>query len=333
MIQSKDSPAEAYAYLSRCGNQPGSSLQFPSQRQIDLLLATAEKNGYRIVTPAHEEYPSSLYDLTKPPPPLVLNVLGPAKLTEPHMVAIVGSRNATSYGLAFTERLASDLAQHGVTIVSGLARGIDTRAHRGALQAKGKTLAVLGTGVCECYPPENRKLWEEIAAQGAVVSEYSLTSPPSSWKFPHRNRLIAGLCQTTIIVQGSLKSGAMITADYALNMSRNVMAVPGQVGQAQSIGPNELLASGAAVVRDACDVLVALGISTDRDQPKAENNTGEPLSAQEECVCQALEYEGKTVDQLVEETNLNTSELMVTLTTLQIAGLASNMNGYLWHRR
>jgi DNA processing protein len=197
-------------------------------------------------------YPEHLREIASPPSRLY--VRGTLAPSDALAVAIVGSRVATSYGLAMAERLAADLAARGVTIVSGLARGIDSAAHRGALRMGGRTIAVLGSGVDVIYPPENRRLAREIEAHGAVISQFEPGTRPLPGYFPARNRVIAGLSLAVVVVEAAEKSGSLITAGFAGEMGREVMAVPGPVTSALSIGAHRLIQDGAALVQDWEDV-------------------------------------------------------------------------------
>ncbi|HYS93496.1 MAG TPA: DNA-processing protein DprA [Candidatus Acidoferrales bacterium] len=201
-------------------------------------------------------YPENLREITTPPERLY--VRGRFAEDDALAVAIVGSRAATSYGLAVAERLAADLAARGVTVVSGLARGIDSAAHRGALRAGGRTIAVLGSGVDVIYPPENRRLAGEIESHGAVVSQFEPGTRPLSGHFPARNRVIAGLALAVVVVEAAEKSGSLITAGFAGEMGREVMAVPGLLTSAQSVGAHRLIQDGAALIQGWEDVVSQL---------------------------------------------------------------------------
>jgi len=208
-------------------------------------------------------YPENLREIVAPPERLY--VRGCLADGDALAVAIVGSRAATSYGLAVAERLAADLAARGVTVVSGLARGIDSAAHRGALRVGGRTIAVLGSGVDVIYPPENRRLADEIASPGAVVSQFEPGTRPLAGHFPARNRVIAGLALGVVVVEAAEKSGSLITAGLAGEMGREVMAVPGLVTSAQSVGAHRLIQDGAALIQGWEDVVSQLPLRW-RDQ-------------------------------------------------------------------
>lgn len=213
----------------------------------------AAKLGARLITPADPEYPpplKAIYD-----PPLCLYVRGALEAKDEQALAVVGTRRASHYGAAQAERLSFLAAKAGFTIVSGLARGIDTAAHRAALKAGGRTIAVLGGGMDRLYPPENRALAEEICAGGALMTEFPLGREPDRTTFPYRNRIVSGLSKGVLVVEAGLNSGAMNTAEQALEQGRSVMAVPGRVDMEGSRGPHRLIQNGARLVEDLPDLL------------------------------------------------------------------------------
>ncbi|MBN1673803.1 MAG: DNA-processing protein DprA [Kiritimatiellae bacterium] len=209
--------------------------------------------GARIVTRVDDEYPERLAQIHDPP--LALYVVGGFNLQDKHGLAVVGTRHPTNYGRAVTERLSRQISQAGYTLVSGLARGIDTVAHNGALKAQGRTIAVLGSAVDRLYPPENAPLAREAAANGAVVSEFRLGTEPGKTTFPMRNRIISGLSMGVVVVEAGLKSGAMITARSASEQGRSVFAVPGRIDSQASKGTHDLIRNGAGLVEDIDDIL------------------------------------------------------------------------------
>ncbi len=233
-------------------------------READLALDvrvqeaehTLDTLGWRFVLTSDNEMPEGVSALADPP--LALFVRG--ALPKGPAVAIVGSRHASSYGREVAEHLGRELAAAGVTVVSGMARGVDAAAHRGALAASGSTVAVWGAGPDRVYPPEHGALAEEIAQTGALVSEYPPGSPPLAAHFPERNRIIVGLCRLVVVVEAAERSGALITARLALEEGREVMAVPGSIFSRLSAGPNGLLRAGAAPALTASDVLAVLGV-------------------------------------------------------------------------
>jgi DNA processing protein len=221
-------------------------------------LVWLERPDVHIFWAGHPGYPRLLRELPDPPP--ILFVRGTLDEPDRFGVGVVGSRHATPYGRSITERIGRELAGHGLTVVSGGAMGIDTAAHRGAIAGGGRTLAVLGCGIDIDYPRENRQLFEEIAANGALISEYALGTPPEAWRFPARNRIISGLSQGTLVVEAPRTSGALITARYAAEQGRPVMAIPGNIDRPASEGCNALLKDGATLVTETEDILRALGM-------------------------------------------------------------------------
>lgn len=225
---------------------------FSDWERVDRELERAEKLGVSLVTPDDDRYPDLLrhiYDY-----PSLLYVKGELHPDETRL-AVVGSRRATAQGLHTCDRLSRELALRGVTIVSGMARGIDSSAHRGALSARGRTIAVLGSSLDVVYPPENRKLSESIAAQGAVISEYPFGSAPLPHHFPRRNRIISGMSYGVVVVEAAGKSGSLITARMALEQGRDVFAIPGSIESGMSRGTNTLIQEGAKLVQGVDDIL------------------------------------------------------------------------------
>ncbi|MCM8760904.1 MAG: DNA-processing protein DprA, partial [Candidatus Omnitrophica bacterium] len=199
------------------------------------------------------EYPKNLKNIHKPPKELYVN--GTLEKRDEIAVAIVGSRRASMYGLEMAEKLAFELALRGVTVVSGMARGIDSAAHKGALKANGRTIAVMGSGHNVIYPPENRRLYDQIITSGAVITEYEDDMPPLPENFPARNRIISGLSLGVVVVEAARNSGALITANFAAEQGREVFAVPGKVSSATSAGTNELIKDGARLVQSVEDII------------------------------------------------------------------------------
>ena len=202
-----------------------------------------------------EDYPKVLLEIPDPPP--YLYVKGELRGSET-AVAVVGSRRASTYGMLTTTRLATELAAHGVTVVSGMARGVDTAAHRGALSGGGRTIGVLGCGIDVVYPPENRKLFEEMAEKGALVSEFPLGTLPLAENFPRRNRIISGMSRGVLVVEAMENSGSLITAQFALDQGREVFAIPGNINTSSSRGANRLIKQGAKLVESVDDILEEL---------------------------------------------------------------------------
>ncbi|RDV82439.1 DNA-processing protein DprA [Ammonifex thiophilus] len=272
------------------------------------------KLGVRYVTLAEPDYPALLREIDSPP--VALFYLGEIRREE-RAVAIVGTRRPTRYGREVAESLASDLARFGVTVVSGLARGIDAAAHRGALSGGGRTLAVLGTGCDRCYPRENWRLWQEIEKKGALISEFPLGTEARPWHFPVRNRIIAGLVHAVIVVEAPEKSGALITADLALEYGREVLAVPGRVTTPQAKGSHLLLKQGAYLVEKAEDVLEVLGWEI----IGAEEEEGLALNPEEEEVVSLLAAGFLSLEELVERGKMSVDACLSLLSMLELKGV------------
>ena len=263
-------------------------------------------------------YPAWLRMVPDPPP--VLWVRGDPGVFEQPSVAIVGSRGASPYARAVARRLAAGLAGAGVAVTSGMARGVDGAAHAGCLDAGGRTIAVLGTGVDIVYPAEHAELAERIANAGLLVSELEPGAPPNAWHFPRRNRIISGLSRAVVVVEASEKSGSLITARLALEQGREVMAVPGSVLYGQNRGAHALIKDGATPIEDAADILEALGLPP---RPAAGREPAGVLEA-------ALEDagpDGIDVEGLVKATGLDAEALLAALTALELEGRAERLSG------
>jgi DNA processing protein len=276
---------------------------FPLEKKLKRELNQIEKHSVSVLNYRDREYPRKLLAIYDPPP--VLYVRGTIEPGDDRAVAIVGSRMATHHGKMFTEQLARDLAVRGVTVVSGMARGIDSAAHRGALLGRGRTIAVLGCGVDVPYPAENRGLMGEIIARGAVISEFPMSTKPLSANFPRRNRIISGLAEGVVVVEATRQSGSLITANYALDQGREVFAVPGNVRLPNSQGSNRLLKDGAKLVERVEDVLEELRprwqVSGDHDRQQ-ENRQRLALNDEEQLVYDLLGTDPVPIDHLIMKT-------------------------------
>lgn len=296
---------------------------------VDEQLRIAEENDIAILTPTDPKYPLLLKEL--PDPPAVLFVRGEFKPIDGLAVAIVGTRHASRYGFKQAESLATNLARAGFTVVSGMARGIDTAAHRGALSAGGRTVAVLASGVLAPYPPENTKLAGEIAAQGCVVSEAPPTMPPISGMFPQRNRIISGLTLGTIVVEAAERSGALITARHAGEQNREVFAVPGPIDSRLSAGPHRLIRDGAKLVTSIDDVLEELGPLAYETQKNDGTTVRAPievtLNELETQVLQAIEPRGSLIDEVTVAAGLPVQRVLSTVSVLEMRGLVRKVSG------
>ena len=293
-----------------------------ARRRADEERKRAAELGVAIVGRDEAGYPSDLRHVYDPPP--VLYVRGDLRADEgPAAVAIVGSRAATPQGKALARQMARDLATAGATVVSGLARGIDAAAHQGALEAGGRTVAVLGSGLDRVYPSEHADLAAAIAGTGAVVTELPLGAVPFPGNFPKRNRIIAGWAKAVVVVEAALKSGALVTARVALEEGRDVMAVPGHPSQASSAGCNQLIRDGAPLVRDAWDVARELGLHVEVA----------PEAATGDHVLSALRGDApSSLEELRDRCGLETPALLARLTELELARKVRRLPGTLFLR-
>lgn len=287
-------------------------------------LELARRCGCNIVTMADRDYPALLREIPDPPP--LLYVSGSLKdCAKP--IAVVGSRNATDYGRAMTRRLCFDLAAQGFTVVSGMARGIDTAAHEGALMGGGKTVAVLGSGLANIYPAQNRELAARIAAKGAVVSEFPPDAGPDAHHFPVRNRVISGIAYGTVIVEASKRSGSLITARLAAEQGREVFAVPGSVQSFKSTGTHGLIKQGAKLVEHAGDIVEELGQMWTAPSAVQLSLQTPPLSSGEERVFRMLEPYPVHIDDLVQKLAIDPGQLAGILLKLELKGLVRQTPG------
>ncbi len=306
--------------------------------EAEAELSRLKEHKLSALTLADPDYPKPLRALDDPPP--VLYVRGTYESRDELAIAIVGTRRPSSYGRRVAERLARELGAMGFTIVSGLARGIDTAAHRGALKAGARTIAVLGGGFAHFYPQENRRLGDEIAGSGAVLSEFPVELPPDRWTFPRRNRVISGLSRGTIVVEAPERSGALITARLALEQGREVFAVPGPITQETSAGVHKLIQQGAKLITDVDDVLEEFAdlkrtlsarrgaaapapAMAGRPQPQSQPQ----LSPLEQGVLNALEFDPLHFNDVVERTRLSPSEVSLALLQLVMKGLVEELEG------
>jgi len=291
--------------------------------------AKLESIGISFVCHTDPAYPENLLQIFDPPP--VVFVRGSFKSTDKLAVAVVGSRKPSPYGLTVAEKLAKDLAAVGITVVSGMARGIDTAGHKGALAGEGRTIAVLGCGPDVVYPRENYRLMEKIIENGAVVSEFPPGTSPEPWHFPVRNRIISGLSQGTVVVEAAEKSGALITADFALEQGRDVMAVPGNVVNPLTRGPHRLIKQGARLVEGTGDIIDELGLEKIFPIPAAAQS-GLKMSGAEEALYRLLSLDPVSLDELIGRSGLLPQKAMAALMYLEIKGLAKQMPGRFYIR-
>ncbi|HTY08059.1 MAG TPA: DNA-processing protein DprA [Candidatus Edwardsbacteria bacterium] len=295
----------------------------------DLQLERCAKLGASIVCQDDPEYPPTLRQLADAPP--LLFVRGALKPQDARSVAIVGSRNASVYGKGIASSLGRDLAHHGFCVVSGMARGIDTAGHRGALDGNGRTVAVLGCGVDVCYPPENEQLRDRIIEQGAVISEYPFGEEPLSGHFPSRNRIITGMSLGTVAVEAREDSGVFSSVRWASDQGREVFAVPGPVTAATSKGTNQLIKQGAKLVQTVDDILEELKVSIPPMPAVPEPPKPQPEKA-EQPVFQALLDAPLHIDLIAQSAKTNTSEALRILLSLELKGMARQLPGKMFVR-
>jgi DNA processing protein len=284
---------------------------------LDRELERLARHEVQALTLDDAEYPRLLRHIASPPP--ILYVRGQLQPSDELAVAIVGTRRATGYGTDLAARLAGDLASAGVTIVSGLALGIDTAAHRATLDAGGRTIAVFGCGLDTIYPPRNRNLAERIAGSGALVSEYPLGTRPDARNFPVRNRLISGLSRAVLVVEAPLKSGALITTAFAADQGRDVYAVPGSALSPASAGCHQLIRDGATLVTSAEHVLAELDVASAKAQTQTRIEL--PATDGERILLAIVGAEPRHVDELCHESGLPIHEASGTLLALELKGL------------
>lgn len=325
-------PASALASVRGVGPKVAEGIV--SQRgglDADREEKAAAKLGARLVTPVDDDYPAPLKTIYDPP--LCLYVRGTLEQKDEQALAVVGTRRASHYGAAQADRLAYLAAKAGFTIVSGLARGIDTIAHRAALKAGGRTLAVLGGGMDQLYPPENRELADEIAAHGALVTEFPLGREPDRTTFPYRNRIVSGLSKGVLVVEAGVSSGAMNTAEQALEQGRSVMAVPGRVDMEGARGPHRLIQNGARLVEDLPDILKEFEFLFPpgeqarlvRQQDARQRLT---LAPAEETVVRVLWTEPELdFDVLIRRTGLSSAQLMTVSMQLEMKRVVRRLPG------
>ncbi|MFZ0909765.1 MAG: DNA-processing protein DprA, partial [Candidatus Acidiferrales bacterium] len=298
-------------------------------------LAQAQQAGYRLATWDEPAYPHLLREIYDPPP--LLYVRGNTELLNRHSISMVGARRPTPYGNQMAERLGRDLAARGLVIVSGLARGIDACAHRGALSTPaGTTIAVLGCGIDVVYPKENRKLFEEIEQRGAIISEFPLGTFPGAQNFPIRNRVIAGMSLGVVCVEGAQYSGSLITSRLAMEFSREVFGVPGNVTQPTSFGPNQLIKQGAKLVTSWEDVVEELPTPVRAEllpveSPSAQERASlvqESLAPGERALYELLIVDqARHVDEILELSGMTSSEVLAALFELEMKGVVRQLPG------
>jgi DNA processing protein len=302
---------------------------------VDQEVAECQRLNARVLTTESPEFPAQLGNI--PDPPAVLYVRGRFEPRDALAIAIVGSRHCTHYGLRQADRLAGALARVGFTIVSGLARGIDAAAHRAAIAAGGRTIAVLASGVGNIYPPEHAELAEQVIRSGALVSEMPTHFEPIAGLFPQRNRIVSGLSLGVLVIEAAQRSGALITARHAKEQNREVLAVPGPIDSLASRGCHALLRDGAVLVESAEDVLDALGPLMNEIKPTPDTAVRHPLeltlNEQERALLDAIGSESVSADELVARSTLPAPQVLSTLSVLEMRRLVRRLPGNVYARR
>jgi DNA processing protein len=298
------------------------------------LAGVGKIAGCSLLNWTEPEYPQTLLQIYDPP--VLLYVRGDAQVLNLPSIGVVGTRKPTLYGTQMAQRLGRELAARGLVIVSGLARGIDAIAHQGAMEAHGRAIGVLGTGIDVCYPKENKKLYEKVLERGVIISEFPLRTHPAPENFPVRNRIVAGLPLGVVIVEGAQYSGSLITARLAMEFGREVFGVPGNVTQPVSFAPNLLIKQGAKLVTNAEDVIEELptpvrAMLVQAEQPEAEQRNllaSAALNGSEKKLYELLTADDPVhIDDIVERSGLNSSDVLATLFNLEMQGIVRQMPG------
>jgi DNA processing protein len=316
-------PAQALREAGLSGKIVENLVQLRAAVSLERVWEKIQAQGITVVTWEEASYPRRLKEIAQPPP--VLYLRGGLCPEDEWAVAVVGTRRVTAYGRQVAEEVAATLARSGVTVISGLARGVDAIAHQAALQAGGRTLAVLGCGVDQMYPPENRRLAEGILARGALLSDYPPGTPPEASNFPARNRIISGLSMAVVVIEAGQTSGALITASFAADQGREVFAVPGNITAPQSQGTNRLIRDGAHPLLDPQEVLEVLELTLVTEHRQA--RVALPGDAIEARLYAELGREPLHVDELRARTDLPIEKVTAALAMMELKGLARQVGG------
>lgn len=298
-------------------------LQIRSSIDLEKYYQDILSKGISVITSQDEDYPGRLKEIDQPPP--VLYLRGTLIPDDFWAVAIVGTRRVTTYGRQVTDELATYLAHNGVTVISGLARGVDAIAHQASVRAGGRTLAVFGCGVDHIYPPEHRALANQIAQQGALLSDYPPGTPPDSSNFPPRNRIISGLSMAVVVIEAAESSGALITASFAGDQGRDVFAVPGNILVPQSKGTNRLIKEGAHPLLSGSDLLDVLNLTRVNEQKDARRII--PMDHTEAAVLKILGREPLHVDEIRTQTGLAIESVSAALVMMELKGMVQQVGG------
>jgi DNA processing protein len=315
--------ADTQVLLEVVNTRTADKIKLLSRESMDKELSALAALGARVVSYMDPDYPVNLRQISDPP--VALFVRGEMLESDRFAVAVIGTRKPTEYGRSMAMKLSRDLAERGLCVISGGARGIDTVAHTGAIQ-KGRTIAVLGSGLDVPYPYENHGLFDKITENGAVVSEFVPGTKPDAWRFPVRNRVVSGMSLGVLVVESLVKGGAMITATIAADQGRDVWALPGSTDTAVSHGPHHLIKEGAKLIDEADDILADLGIEVEsphHDRTSIPDN----LTPEQRSVIQALNLHPKHVDEIIVECNLTAATASSTLTLLEMLCLIRRVPG------
>jgi DNA processing protein len=322
-------PLEKLQQISGLGPTVAQRILSASRSEAEAYLRHCERFRVALLQSENDDYPEPLKSIPDAPP--LLHCRGTLMSQDALAIGIVGSRRCSPYGIRNAGRLAGSLVRAGFTVVSGLARGIDAAAHRGALNAGGRTLAVLATGVEKIYPPEHDDLALQVADQGALLSECPLDQKPRRGLFPQRNRIISGLCQGVIVVEATRRSGALHTVRHAMEQGREVFALPGPVDSLSSEGCHDLIRDGVTLIRNVEDVLEQLGPLTTPAKPDAERTVHHPremvLNSRESEILNVISSEPTPIDDVVRATQLDPSRVLSTLTVLEMRRFIRRLPG------
>jgi len=318
-----EAPAEAFREAGLPARALNNFLKTRMEVDLDRLYQSILADHIQIMILSDEDYPRLLREIDQPPP--VLYVKGTLTPADEFSVAMVGTRRVTAYGQQITRDTSIYLSGHGLTIISGLARGVDALAHQHALEAGGRTIAVLGSGVDVIYPPEHRKLAEMIIENGAVISDYPMGTQPEGINFPPRNRIISGLSLATIVVEAGERSGALITAEFAVEQGRDVFAVPGNVLAPMSRGTNRLIQKGAFAMVSPQDVLEVLDLEQAEEYQTARRVL--PSDTTEAKILQVMDFEPIHVDEICNEVELPIEKVSAALTMMELKGMVQHVGG------
>jgi DNA processing protein len=318
-----NAPAEAFREAGLPKRALANFMRLREETDLDVLVDSIHQKNVQVLTLLDEDYPKLLKQIEQAPP--VLYIRGTLLPADDFAVAMVGTRRISAYGQQITRDTSLYLAGHGLTIVSGLARGVDALAHQSALQAGGRTIAVLGSGVDVIYPPEHRQLAEAIIENGAIISDYPLGTQPEGVNFPPRNRIISGLSLATVVVEAGERSGALITADFAVEQGRDVFAVPGNILSPASKGTNRLIQKGAYALVSPQDVLDLLDLTQVEEYKAARQAL--PADTTEAKILQSMGYKPVHVDEICNAVGLAVEKVTAALTMMELKGLVQHVGG------